>query len=245
LSVFFHSYYGEEKEWIERFLREIDIPCHFFYNEVSNSFLHMARAPSPGYFMENLSIPDSVHVITRMSPNKGKDIGGKLILMDAYMRLGLKSDYILLLHDKKSPFHVKGDKWKEDLFRIAKKENLKKAISLFTEHPKIGIIASENAIRNEADNDTGNNFYINSDIITKIKDKYSIYPPGLQYVAGTMYFVRSRLFEDFFRLHSPLEIRSSLEPGNVTDENRPTITHSWERLLSWIVTSKGYKIKGI
>jgi hypothetical protein len=59
-----------------------------------------------------------------------------------------------------------------------------------------------------------------------------------------MFWVRASIFEDFFSMYSPLSIRAQLEEGNVLDDE-PTITHTWERLLSWLVTSKGYKIKGI
>jgi hypothetical protein len=36
-----------------------------------------------------------------------------------------------------------------------------------------------------------------------------------------------------------------LESGNVLDSDNGTITHAWERLFGWIITSAGYKIAGI
>lgn len=180
----------------------------------------------------------------RQSPNKGKDIGGKLLMMDAYLKLGVKSDYILLLHDKRSPYHHKSLQWQEELFRIAKKDLIPEVYSLFEHNSKIGIIASANNIRNEADNDQQRNAYTDSSFINALKHRYRIHPPGLQYVTGTMFWVRAELFEEFFTQYNPLIIRSELEDGNVTDES-PTNAHAWERLLCWMVTAKGFQIKGI
>ena len=40
-------------------------------------------------------------------------------------------------------------------------------------------------------------------------------------------------------------LRKQLENGNVIDNFSGTVTHSWERLLSWIVTSNKMFITGI
>jgi len=183
-------------------------------------------------------------LIIKESTNKGKDIGGKLILMDAYLKLGIKSEYILLLHDKVSWYHSNGEQWKKNLFRIADKEHQDRIISLFNKNPNVGIIASENMIRNEEDNEQKRDAYTNSEFIKELKNKYGIQPPHLSYIAGTMFWVRAALLEAFFSQYPPLEVRSTLEEGNVTDET-PTITHAWERLLCWMVTAKGFQIKGI
>jgi lipopolysaccharide biosynthesis protein len=65
------------------------------------------------------------------------------------------------------------------------------------------------------------------------------------YIGGTMFWVRASIYEDFFSENSPLGIRATLETGNVMDHAGGTHTHSWERLLGWIVGSKGYKVMGI
>ncbi len=95
------------------------------------------------------------------------------------------------------------------------------------------------------DNEQKSNFYIDSPLIRSLKDKYHLQPPDLQFVAGTMFWVRASQFKDFFTQNPPLHIRSELEQGNVTDIDGATIAHSWERLLCWIVTTKGYQIRGI
>jgi lipopolysaccharide biosynthesis protein len=225
------------------FSRELSMPFYLFYNGVADSYYRITQKADP-QTESLLSGSELKHIYKRASTNKGKDIGGKLVLMDAYLRSGIHSDYILLLHDKHSPYHSHSNSWKKDLLRIAEKAYQPTVIDLFND-PKTGIVASKNAIRNEADNEQKRNAYTDSQLIKSLKSKYQLQPPGLQYVAGTMFWVRAALFEDFFSQYAPLQIRSELEAGNITDNEEPTITHAWERLLCWIVTSKEYQIRGI
>jgi lipopolysaccharide biosynthesis protein len=244
LSVFFHNYYGNDQEWLTFFARELTLPYYLFYNCVADSYYRITQTNTINKQYDPAGMGSCKQLFVKESTNQGKDIGGKLVLMDAYLKLGLQSDFILLLHDKHSPYHSQSDKWKKDLFRIGEKDYQQKIIELFN-NPQTGIVASENAIRNELDNEQKSNAYTDSDLIKSVKSKYGINPPGLQYVAGTMFWVRASLFEDFFSTNPPYQIRSELEPGNITDVDGPTTTHAWERLLCWLVTGKGYQIKGV
>jgi lipopolysaccharide biosynthesis protein len=49
------------------------------------------------------------------TPNKGKDIGGKLALVDLYINTGQQTDYIIFLHDKVSPHSITGERWRNKL----------------------------------------------------------------------------------------------------------------------------------
>jgi hypothetical protein len=243
-SIFFHNYYGNDKEWAESFLKEASYPFNLLYNTVAGSYYRTEQT----YEWENFKNRNPRYLVglcTTNSTNKGKDIGGKMVLMDAYLKLSMQCQYILLLHDKHSPYHYNNQQWQEDLLKIASSKYLHTMAAMFSKDPKLGIIASKNAIRNELDNEQQSISYISSDLVQNLKSKYGINPPDLQYVAGTMFCVRANLFEDFFTINSPLEIRSTLESGNITDNDKATITHSWERLLCWLVTSKGYQIRGI
>jgi lipopolysaccharide biosynthesis protein len=239
-SIFFHNYYGNDQGWMEYLFEQFAVPQALYYNGVSLSYNRLMQKESEVSIQE---YAPTQNIIKRSSPNKGKDIGGKLVLMDAYLKLGMKSDYILLLHDKTSPYHSHSHQWQKNLFRIATKECREEILKVFGTDKSVGIVASQSAIRNEADNDQRRNAYTNSELIMSLRNKYNIHPPHLNYVAGTMFWVRAPLFERFFSEHAPLEIRRTLEEGNVTDET-PTVTHAWERLLCWMVTSQGYKIKG-
>lgn len=238
-TILFHNYYGDDRNWISYFNSQATAAFDLFYNGVSGSYHRLKAYEDLKKFDGQIT---KLHAI--ISPNKGKDIGGKLALLDAYLRSGQQSDYLLLLHDKRSPYQSSGASWREQLFRIAKKELQQQVFESFAHDPSVGIIASKNMIRNEADNEQQRDAYTDSEFISALKKKYAIEPPHLAYVAGTMFWVRASLFVNFFRRHAPLDIRSTLEDGNVTDEN-PTITHAWERLLCWIVTAQGYKIKGV
>jgi lipopolysaccharide biosynthesis protein len=85
----------------------------------------------------------------------------------------------------------------------------------------------------------------NKNILNNLLGNYQIKPSSFAFVAGTMFWARAKPMKDFFCSYDPLEIRKDLEDGNVLDNFSGTITHSWERVLSWIITSKGFLIKGI
>ncbi len=175
----------------------------------------------------------------------GKDIGGKLMLIEIYLRLGIQSDYIVFLHDKKSLHSSTGSFWKNELFRIIDEKTVDKIMLIFQNQNSTGIIGPSKFIRNEW-NSKGNYFSTtNSDILLTLLDSYRFKIRDYSFVAGTMFWVRSEIFQQFFLENSISKIRESLEKGNVMDSEKGSITHSWERMLSWIAIEKGYKLFGI
>jgi lipopolysaccharide biosynthesis protein len=176
--------------------------------------------------------------------NKGKDIGGKLALLQLFLQLELEADYLLLLHDKKSLQALKSATWKKDLLKIISQEGIQQSIKIFQENSDCGIIATEEYILKEIFEE-GLFSGINGTILTKLLTKYDLRPSSYSFVAGTMFWARVKPVKDFFKQHYPLEIREGLEDGNVLDNFSGTVTHSWERLLCWIITSQQYSIKGI
>ncbi|MBA3706225.1 MAG: hypothetical protein H0W84_10105, partial [Bacteroidetes bacterium] len=65
------------------------------------------------------------------------------------------------------------------------------------------------------------------------------------FVGGTMFWIRAEIMNSFFRKNNALDIRATLEKGNVLDHEHGTYSHSWERMLSWIAIDQDYYIKGI
>src|SRR5215470_13475930 len=59
--------------------------------------------------------PGSFIIVT---PNKGRDIGGKLALIHFFIQARLKSDYLIVLHDKQSHHWFAGETWQRKLFSI-------------------------------------------------------------------------------------------------------------------------------
>jgi lipopolysaccharide biosynthesis protein len=179
------------------------------------------------------------------SPNKGKDIGAKLIGLIAAFQLSVEPDYILFLHDKKSPHTVIGDIWRKKLLKVIDKEQFHRILTLLEKNPSVGIICTASSILNEY-NAESQQFNCTSNIILQkaIRD-YSFTLNNYSFVAGTMFWARFEPYKFFFSQHSPLSIREKLENGNVLDHDNGSLTHTWERLLSWIVTNNKLKIQGI
>jgi lipopolysaccharide biosynthesis protein len=246
ISVFFHNYYGQHQQWLRFFAEKMKTPFYLFYNIVEDS-IHNIQDD----YHQLLSLRDSgdlprmKDLVIRLSPNKGKDIGGKLVLMDSLLRLETDVEMILFLHDKKSPHAVHNRAWQQKLFRIAEPDFASRASTAFEADAKLGIIAPEESIQDEFDSGTQQFIGNNAAQIARLRRQYDITNADFRHVAGTMFWVRAQPLTNFFSQHPPLSIRRSLEPGNVLDESYGTQTHAWERMLSWVVTQQGFQLKGL
>ena len=176
--------------------------------------------------------------------NRGKDIGAKLALFQLLLQLEMNTDYILLLHDKKSLQALKDITWKNDLLKIILPWNIETILQCFQQNKNCGLIAAKKYIITEP---IENNQFtgMNGTLLERLLVSYDIKPASFEFVGGTMFWARATPLLEFFMRHNPLEIRKELENGNVIDNFSGTTTHSWERLLSWIVTAEKFYIKGI
>jgi len=180
-----------------------------------------------------------------LTNNIGKDIGGKMFLFKVLLEENITDDYILFLHDKQSPQVLNGKKWNKELWNITSSENINKAINIMNKDNSIGIVANKQSIVNPDETGEKYAYATNKEIIFKQAEKYNILPSNKSFVAGTMFIARLQPYIDFFSKNNPINIRLNMEAGNVLDINKGTLTHSWERLLSWIITSKNYRIGNI
>lgn len=187
------------------------------------------------------SLPDAYIIAT---PNKGKDVGGKLALMDLYLLTGVATDFIIFLHDKKSPHSLYGDRWREKLFKIIRPEYVKKITAMFGKEPSVGIIGAKEFILNESVIRGNEVEAVNRRKTEQLAAKYNIHTKDFRFIGGTMFWVRSIIYIDFFKQFAPLECRKLLEQGNVMDMELGTYTHSWERLFCHIATAR-FKMKGV
>ncbi|HVS96778.1 MAG TPA: rhamnan synthesis F family protein [Puia sp.] len=177
-----------------------------------------------------------------IAPNSGKDIGGKLLLMQLLLTLYPETPYAVLLHDKRS-YHKHSGRWeKEGLFRIAAPDLFPVVEAAFGRDPKMGIACSKGYIRNEY---LGNGKFNtpNSTLLNGMLTRYGLPDHDLRFVAGTMFWIRTSILRSFFAAESPLEVRATLERGNALDHEKGTVTHCWERMFSWMATASGYKIR--
>jgi lipopolysaccharide biosynthesis protein len=229
---------------------------HIFYEDIMDSIIHELSPLSPYqpyyFFNINAETPNAFEIksflflhfpdcVITISSNKGKDIGGKLILLNICLQLGIRPNWFVFLHDKKSLHALNSKTWKSDLLAIISSKNFDK-IETFTSQKDCGIIAANNYVHCELMQD-GKFVSTNGPILEDLIQLYKLEIKNHQYVAGTMFWARAKPVIDFFTTFNPLQVRVTLEEGNVIDNYKGSHTHSWERLLSWIITSKGWEIK--
>jgi lipopolysaccharide biosynthesis protein len=179
------------------------------------------------------------------TPNKGKDIGGKLALIDFFLKAKLQSGYIVFLHDKQSNHWFAGEWWREKLFTIIDPEKIKVILEEFRDNPKTGFVGSQDFVRNEYDKKTNRFKTTNNDKIKELIARYNLKIFDYRFVAGTMFWMRTSIIEKFFSVNSALGCREMLEEGNFTDDYEGTYTHSWERIFCLLANAQGFTIKGI
>jgi len=233
ISIFFHNYYGKHEEWVRSICDSMPSAFDLYYNVVVDSpyllqteqecLSERLRAVSKGSQLRRMHL--------RYSPNKGKDVGGKLVLFDAFLRNHEAAGYGLLIHDKQSPQKQDGSAWSRKLLRVMEKDFAIRALRFLDQSADTGIVAASGTILRQVNG-----------LAARTASLHTILPGSGDYVAGTMFWFRIKAWLDFFTVHSPLEIRRSLERGNIMDEDRETETHAWERCLSWISLAGGMKI---
>lgn len=248
VSVLIHIYYYDSIKEITNYLLSTGLTnVRFIFNvPFQNSGIHVNIAQHL-----RSCFPDSIILQTS---NKGKDIGGKLAMLNCYLHLKEKSEYLVLLHDKRSElaYTINNKKidskiWKKELFSIIHPDNISRVKKLFTASDT-GMVTHSSHIYNMSEHGEyvifGNNLMNLENLCSRFGLK-NISEKKTDFSGGTMFWIKSSIFEEFFSEHSPLEIRALLEEGSFTDRYSGTYSHAMERIFSWIVTSKGYSIKGI
>jgi hypothetical protein len=178
-----------------------------------------------------------------ITPNVGRDIGGKMALIDLYLLIGIKSSYIVILHDKQSLHSLQGDSWKKDLFKVIDINNRNLILDIFR-NSAVGVVGVRDYVVNEY-NAVTDTFRNNNQLSKKLLKKFGISIENYDFMGGCIFWIRSSIIENFFMKNSPLDIRGELEAGNVLDLFGERLTHTWERLFSWIAINEGYRIDGI
>lgn len=223
-ALLFHQFYTDTALPDLSALHQYNISTRIFLNRV---------AP----FFEAEKVPD--YFVTLSSPNCGKDIGGKLALVDSFLKLDSESDWLIFMHDKKSPHLSTGEAWRKKLWTVIAPAFVKKAIPLLAD-PLVGMIGPESCaaawppkLQNEK----------LIPMLNELSETYKLAGNSFSFVMGTTFWIRASVIRNFFSVHTPLQIRSTLEKGNILDTSTPTITHTWERLFAKIVVSNGMSIR--
>lgn len=236
------------------------IVCHLFYEDegqkLLDDLLHLNSENS--FFLFNIhpanisraKIEQTIkgyfkHYLILSIPPKGRDIGAKLQLINLALQLEISSEYTLIVHDKKSPHLGNGSVWKNELLKIIRPGQVHKVMEQFAKQPDIGIIGTLSYIQNEYQPEKRSFSCQANKQIKEILSLYEIQPADFSFVAGNIFWIRSELLQSFFKGRSIADIRAQLESGNALDFVHGTYIHAWERIMSWIATSQGYKLYGI
>lgn len=183
--------------------------------------------------------------IILFSSDQGRDIGGKMVTIDAMIRNQISSEVCLVIHDKFSPHTELGMDWRNKLLQIIKPGIIEQVLQLFRAEKVVGLVGATDFLHNEFDRTTNTFTGNNNHFLHKLLEKYQIRLKDYTFLGGTIFWIRTSIVESFFNKYAPLDIRKELERGNVLDFERGSNVHSWERMFSFIVQSEGYKLKGI
>jgi len=248
IAVFFHIYYKDSVNELKAYLsgfKEYD--SRFYFNvPISDFGQHIIIANDIKSIYPN--------AIIVFSTNRGKDIGGKLTLLNYYLASGYNADYMVFLHDKKSEVSYKINnedvnavKWRQDLYSIIEPNNISKIIKLFADN-KVAMVASKQHLYNIKEHGKDVVISHNNNSLKKLSNEMQLKnfeQDNLTFVGGTMFWVRASVYESFFKQNNPLQIREKLEKGSFTDRFTGTYSHAMERIFSWLVTDKKFIIEGI
>lgn len=238
----------------------IHILCHLFYPELGEKLLkefsYFDRARTRLFINVQGRSEAHQHLIKKIrmsypqaymltAPSKGRDIGGKLSLINLSILLQADAEYSLIIHDKKSTYTPGGEQWRDELFKIISPKYVNKVFRVFEKHADVGIVCSANYIQNEYDERSANFLTRNNQQIGESLKKYKIETHDYNFVAGNIFWIRTPLLGTFFKNRSIPRIKAELEDGNVLDAEKGTFIHAWERIMSWIATSNNQRIYGI
>jgi hypothetical protein len=221
--------------YLAKFPYEFDLYVSFssdIYPESSSSVNHNMDAVKTAF-------PTSYVCVV---PNKGKDIGGKLVLIKHILEEGFEYDYLVFAHDKQS-FHMtdrnKAAKWRSDLLNaVLMPDNVNRILTAFSQNPMIGMCGGrviDGLIQSVISVHPGNYPLIKR----TYESLFGSLPQTSAFIGGTMFWVRFSLFKGTLTPHRIDVILSQLESGNVME---PSVTHAVERIFGIIVTAHQYKI---
>jgi len=236
-AIIAHIYYDSE---VEDLLNRLSV-----FNAESSIFLFNIATNNTNRTKELIAKTISNYIL-QIYPDKGRDIGAKLFLLNALMQLNVEPEYVLIIHDKKSPHLPDSHKWKDELLRIIDKKNLPNIPKIF-EDPGVGIVCSIKYIEVEYNEQTNTFRSSNSRFLKEIIKENKLKIRDYSFVAGNIFFIRFKALSDFFKNKNRdlIDIISTLENNNALDFHKGTRIHSWERVMSWIATSQDYQIYGI
>ncbi len=166
----------------------------------------------------------------------GCDCGGQLLMMHTAMKLGKQYDYVLKLHTKS-----KTD-WRRDMMDpiCGLPSDIQYVYDIFEKNPTIGMIGAQKW-RLKMDD-------LNASLIDEICKRLDMkHDRSTQFfLGGTIFWMRWKTMVDIVteKKIDLLYEYAMMEPGYLVN-NRPTVTHSWERLFAVLVYNAGRVLHGV
>ena len=173
--------------------------------------------------------------------NRGKDIGGKLTMFKHLLieKLDIGYDYMLLIHDKKSPHStvISGEGWRKELLRgVLHHTSVKTGFSIMEQDNEIIGFGSARWLRGGPISivtmigpRTAKEFI--DKMLTKLGRKI---PTHFGFVGGTMFWCKYHPMMSFWTVETLDTALKMLESGDIRE---PSYTHAMERILGMILTT--------
>jgi len=239
IAIIVHIYYdnlvGEMIDYLTKFPYEFDLYVSFS----SDTYPDSTQQVEDNIDTIKTAFPNA-H--TQIVPNKGKDIGGKLVLLKHIFEEEISYDYLVFAHDKQS-FHMadrdRANQWRSDLLgAVLNPDNVNRILTAFAENPDIGMCGGrviDGLMQSTVAGHPGNYPLIRS----TYESLFGLLPHASAFIGGTMFWVRFSLFKKALTPDRIDRILSQLEFGNVME---PSVTHAVERIFGIIITAHQYRI---
>ena len=224
-----HLYYTEMWTELKSCLDNIFVPYDLFVTIVKNDDA-----------LKNEILRFKPEATVSVVENRGFDVAP---FIDILNRVNLNDDdYIIKLHTKRNMpkgfilngFNVSGDLWRKYLLNfILKQENFKKCLTAFETVPQLGMVSDFRLICKK---DKSNRSIVLKALETMKKLSFPV--REYNYVMGTMFMARAKLFQPLLPLRS-----LDFEPSDKTSGN--TNSFIGEILFGYAVNAQGYQIKDV
>ena len=216
IAICFHLGYGHLFDQFEQFIHNTYMTGHHV-----DLYVTYQKKIDPLYLIRQ-KYPKAVLIQT----TRGCDTGAFLVQMEYILRHHLQYDYIFKFHTKKR------EDWRADLLdSIASSTDvIHEVIETFRRDPRIGMICGHKKWILSPDS-------TNEPLISKICQGFKLTVGNdSKFVGGTIFWTRWNLFKNFIESRS-IDLTTEYqkcELGYLLN-NRPTYTHSWERVFGYII----------